>query len=268
MVRFNKAQWRGDQDRRGYCFGTILVCYRSSLTYNFAYKSRGGIREQCIMLLPKKPIVSSPDDPRQISLLNSVFKLYELIIKNRIQDQLTAIYDRYQFGFRAGSSCTDAIHVLRRKMDLLEQCGKSFALVALDIRKAYESINTEHGFRFRMDQGGVQAHYIRAMRKLYSSIKCKIELNGSSRSYAKKCGVPQGSCLSPQLFNAMLQLAIDKHIPDWPKHVTPLLYADDIQLIIEKNEVDARNILDKLARALNDLDMKFKPSKCKVLLKG
>ena len=93
------------------------------------YKNKGPI-DQC-------------DNYRPISLLCVIYKLLATLLLGRLQDagaesRLTTT----QFGFRRRRGTTDAIHVVRRHIELSHaERGGAVAMLALDWKKAFDSIN-------------------------------------------------------------------------------------------------------------------------------
>ena len=80
---------------------------------------------------------------RPICMLNSICKIYENIIANRILENLKLSPN--QFGFIKGKSTTQALKKLKRIYDLnLQQPlhhKKILCIIGLDIRNAFNSLN-------------------------------------------------------------------------------------------------------------------------------
>ena len=154
-------------------------------------------------------------------------------------------------------------------MDLAERYGTPYALVSLDIKRAYDSISLERGFKLMAQKGVLPTPYIRAMRNLYGQARCSVELNGVKQEYTRKVGVAQGGVLSPTLFNAILHLALSEALPTWPPCITPLFYADDILLIAtEPCQLQMEDTLQKIQHGMGSVGMCLNPSKCKLMRSG
>ena len=93
----------------------------------------------------KKGSPEDCDNYRPISLICVVYKLFAALLLARLraagaEKRLT----RTQFGFRRGCGTNDAVFFVRRRIDLAlaQRCGQA-GLVALDWKKAFDSINVE-----------------------------------------------------------------------------------------------------------------------------
>lgn len=104
--------------------------------------------------------------------------------------ELETVLDQY--GFRPGCSTTDAIHVVRRKMDLFERHAAPFQSLSLDIQRAYDSITLEPGYNLLLDSGRIPPTYVRAIRNLYAPSNRRFQLNGKDAHYQRVTGVAQG----------------------------------------------------------------------------
>ena len=93
-----------------------------------------------IVTIFKKGDPSLPSNYRPIALLNMLYKLYTIIIRERIK-----IADRYiwntQYGFRENESTQQPLFILRRIMDNYEVAGKPVYITLLDWEKAFDKVN-------------------------------------------------------------------------------------------------------------------------------
>ena len=93
-----------------------------------------------IVTIFKKGDPSLPSNYRPIALLNMLYKLYTIIIRERIK-----IADRYiwntQYGFRENESTQQPLFILRRIMDNHEAAGKPVYITLLDWEKAFDKVN-------------------------------------------------------------------------------------------------------------------------------
>lgn len=99
-----------------------------------------------LVLLRKgtKPL-DLPASYRPISLLNTIDRLFERVIKSRLEEHLIGEYDlnEHQFGFRKGKSTTDAISTMMNvaKIAMAGQYRRRemCAVVAIDVANAFNS---------------------------------------------------------------------------------------------------------------------------------
>lgn len=177
------------------------------------------------ILKPKKP----PDDPssyRPISLLNCLSKLTEKFIINLLNkhNNENNIIKPEQFGFRTSLS---APHQLYRLIDHIEANKinkQNTVALFLDIQKAYDKVWVD-GLLFKLLTLNFPHHLIYLLQSYLSDRSFRIRVKNSlSSPCPQSCGLPQGSILSPFLFNIYIN-----DIPHSPK--TKLAqFADDTAL--------------------------------------
>ena len=164
----------------------------------------GGMKEGRLALIPKP--CKDKDQPktyRPISLLGVFGKILEAMIEQRLKEELLVrgeLHER-QYGFRTGRSAVDAIMevvgVARRAVDAAAQHKKLCALVALDVRNAFNSVRWS-SILGALEGRGVDSHLIRIVR---SYLTGRTLIVGEGGRMDLSCGVPQGSVLGPLLWN-------------------------------------------------------------------
>ena len=179
------------------------------------------------------PILKPGKDPKEassyrpISLICNPSKILEHIIKNRLAwfIEHKHILPPNMFGFRPHRSTLDALLLLEN----LIQEGynhKQFTLVAfLDLKGAFDTAS-HNAIIVKLARLGLFGPPLQWFQSFLSDRSFSLVIgNTFSRSYPITRGVPQGSPLSPLLFNILLS--------DFPS--TPgtqaILYADDISLL-------------------------------------
>lgn len=179
------------------------------------------------------PIYKSGKDPsltssyRPIALLPTYAKIFDKLINNEITtfcNQQNIIPDN-QFGFRKHHSTTHALtQFLKRLKSSLNNKQTAIALT-FDIEKAFDRIWHE-GLAFKLIKNNFPLYLTKI---IYSSLKDRQFQVGVGREISPPMtipwGVPQGSSLSPTLYNI--------YISDIPRNTpaTLTLYADDTILI-------------------------------------
>ena len=145
---------------------------------------------------------SLPKSYRQISLLCHTYKLLERMILNRPITEHTII--KKQAGFRAGQSCTSQLLNLTQYIEGGYEKRLTTGTVFVDLSAAYDTVNYKvlltklYGMTEDAEFTNYQTH-----RKYDEKSTFYVELNGKkSRWHNQKNGLPQGSVLSPVLFNA------------------------------------------------------------------
>ena len=193
---------------------------------------------------PGKP-ATSPDSFRPISLLSCSAKVMERMVRNRLEHHLeTGKYlSATQAGFRKRSCAID--QVVR-----LEQCvrrsllGKGVCMaVYFDLSSAYDRV-WHTGLLTKLAKCKVQGKMLIWLKNYLTSRVLSVYKDGEYSSKRNiSSGLPQGSTISPILFNVM--------VSDIPKlegvHYSE--YADDMAIFV--SGVNLRELTVKLQNAIN-----------------
>jgi hypothetical protein len=185
-------------------------------------------KQATVLALPKqgKP-PSNPASYRPISLTPHLGKLYERLIKARLEFFLekNKVIPVFQAGFRKNRGCTD--HTVKLASHVKKALIRKRAVFAtfFDIRRAYDSV--WHGlFLDKLKRLNITG-------RMYSFFKCflhdrsfQVQVGLSTRSEVKRVdmGLAQGSIVSPLAFNIMLHDIDTVKLRD----STVTLYADDL----------------------------------------
>ena len=85
-----------------------------------------------VVTLYKKGNVEDPSNYRPISLLQSLYKIYVSVIRNRMIEGIDERILSNQYGFRAKKSTAQPLFIARRLIDIAEASGDKLILVFLD----------------------------------------------------------------------------------------------------------------------------------------
>lgn len=183
-----------------------------------------------IILIPKPGKPLTPQNLRPISLTSCTGKLLERMVLTRLEWHLETnnILPPTLTGFRHHISTQDT-H-LRLHHDILEQPSSAQlrCILALDIRKAFDCVNHEI-ILTNLAKTNCGTNIYNYIRDFLSNRSATFHIPGhKSTPFYPTRGTPQGSILSPTLFNlAMLNLPQQlNEIPDLFHSV----YADDVTL--------------------------------------
>lgn len=167
-------------------------------------------------------------------------KIFEKLLHTRLLSYITSTQaiPNYQFGFRINYSTS---HQLLRVSELIAQNfhKKQHTIgIFLDIAQAFDKV-WHSGLLFKLHSIGIPVYLFEIIKNYLHNRKFCVKINTSySTSRHIFSGIPQGSTLSPLLFNIYMS-----DIPHLP-FTTIALYADDTALFsFHKNIQTARNSL-------------------------
>jgi len=185
---------------------------------------------------------------RPISLLPSFSKIFEKVMAIRLTKFLTNhnILYKYQFGFRPKHTTSMAINLLVDKITECLDMNRSLVGVALDFRKAFDTVNYEilmrklfaYGIR-----GNVHAWFANYLSERFQYVGVD---EATSPLLQIQCGVPQGSILGPLLF-----LVYVNDLPN-SSELLPIIFADDTNVFCSGRDVgDCLRIMNSELCKLN-----------------
>lgn len=220
-----------------------------------------------LVLIPKGKVADGGLPKfRPICLLDTLGKLYEGMVKVRLEEELgnkRAISEN-QFGFRAGKSTIQAVKWVLSKAK--ERSGGWCAFIALDIKNAFNTAVWSLIVR-NLELIGI-SHYIRKVISDYLTNR-RVGLGGENIPLT--AGVPQGSVLGPTLWNVLYNGVLELELPEGCSTVA---FADDLGLVVASEgdaelEVTANVALQKIQEWMvrNRLTMAKEKTES-VILKG
>lgn len=184
-----------------------------------------------VVMIPKPGKKLQIENLRPISLTSCLGKLYERIVTRRIQTHLEdgEWYPNTMFGFRANLSTQDIL--LQLKEEVLETMPKNGenVVMAIDIKGAFDNVSHAAIMEgLNTTNCGKKVHdYVRSFLTDRTATVGLGDLR--SDTFQTPCkGTPQGSVISPILFNiAMVNLA--KKLSQ-VQGISHAMYADDITI--------------------------------------
>lgn len=140
---------------------------------------------------------------RPISLLSSASKIFEALIADRINDFIfdKDIIPNVQFGFRKQHSPDHQLFRLFKEINFNLRNKKSTGLLSFDIEKAFDSVWHE-GLIHKLDKFNIPIHITKLIHSFLNERTFSVSSGQfSSNALHAPFGLPQGSSLSPLLYN-------------------------------------------------------------------
>ena len=93
-----------------------------------------------VISLYKKGDPADPGNYRPISLLNTMYKIYAIILRLRLEEGIELILGETQYGFRSRRSTSEPIYCIRRIIAYLERGDGDGVIMFLDWEKAFDKL--------------------------------------------------------------------------------------------------------------------------------
>ena len=206
---------------------------------------------------------AKPKSYRPISLLCHMYKLYERLILNRIAPSVDRHLIKEQAGFRPGKSCCSQLLNLTQHIEDGYQRGMITGAAFVDLSAAYDTVNHRLLIR-KLYDFTEDSPLCRVIQNMLSSRRFYVELNNDrSRWRNQKNGFPQGSVLSPILFNIYTN---DQPLHDGTRN---FIYADDLCVTAQypsftEVEHTIEEALDELTTYYRSNSLRANPDKTQV----
>jgi hypothetical protein len=203
---------------------------------------------------------SLPGSYRPITLLPIIGKLFEKIILDRLLEfeEDHPILKSQQFGFRSKHSTTQQILRITETVSIRFNEDKSTAMTLLDIEKAFDAV-WHDALRHKIVSYGFPNYLVKIISSFLKDRESFVAIGkSSSNKFPIPAGVPQGSPLSPYLFNLFIN-----DIPI-PKHCKIAIYADDTALLSSIKNYELSELIKRMEIGLKEIESHFLSWKIKL----
>ena len=140
----------------------------------------------CILPFPKKGDLGLAKNYRGITLTSIAAKIYNALLRNRIEPKIDNILRKNQNGFRRNRSTTSQILTIRRILEGVRAKNLQATLIFVDFTKAFDSIH-----RGKMEQillaYGIPKETVAAITILYRNTKVKVRITGWRHRILRHC---------------------------------------------------------------------------------
>lgn len=182
---------------------------------------------------------------RPISLLPVPLKCFNMVIKDRLENYFEAnnLLPPTSFGFRKEKGTNDIIfnlnsQVMKNKQNKLKQ-----VLISIDFSKAFDNVNLDKLIKILI-KFKTEKRTINWLKQFLYNRKIIFEGSNNQQEITTSAGLPQGSCLSPILFN----IYTTEFHKIAKENVKIYQFADDFNLLISGKNI--RSIKKEIKKAI------------------
>lgn len=221
------------------------------------------------------PITKAGKDPlkaegfRPIALIPAIPKTMNGMIKNRLEQFIEdrKIFSCNTYGFRKNHSTINCINSLIIDIKSQQAIKNKVVAIFIDISKAYDNVNPLK-LKDVMEKKGIPSLISNWIGQFLINRVIKLEMNDESYIESMtSTGLPQGSCLSPILFNLYTN-----DIHDIVCNKTKIIqYADDFVILgwgstIVEAEQNLQDTMDKIVEFIEKMDLSINHAKCSLII--
>lgn len=222
-----------------------------------------------LALIPKLAESGEIKGYRPLSILTHLSKTFEYVMREWINRVLEGVpLHENQYGFRAGRSTTHAIRRVMESWDLAKKRRNHCALVALDVRNAFNTVEHSHLLDAFQRRGpppwliGLIDSYLRDRIIQYETV------DGETIGVRVFAGVPQGSVIGPILWNIGYDDVLRVTVP---RGVELVCYADDLAIIAQDRDQDrlsskVSEVIDEVRRWMEAAGLQLAQEKTEAVL--
>jgi hypothetical protein len=230
--------------------GHLLAFYNTCLAYSH-FPSQWRITNVIILRKQNKPSYLETNCFRPISILGALSKLFEKLIHSRLKKEASSNnwFNDAQHGFRDGRSTVTACSALATLLESNFKKRLHTACAFLDIKSAFDSA-WQPAILSGLLRKGCPLYLVKLMRSFLSNRRANLSSLGATLQMDLELGCPQGSVLSPFLWNVLIDQVLGNTYP-FPCLV--IAYADDIVLCaFDRDPLTATSNLQSMCNATVD----------------
>ena len=221
------------------------------------------------IMIPKHTNATTFDKHRTISLMNQLHKLYTKWLLALSTPALDSLVSEHQLGFRRTRQASEAIFVLHRLTELVQEWEMPLTILRLDISKAFDRMRQSSILQMLVDSPLHRSLVFNLTRELIgTNIQPHLYGTTTPAPVPLARGAKQGAPESGLLFISTLNWLIQPYLQHWTAqgcgvqvgqhNLTHLLFVDDFILLsthpdpIHKMLRDIQPALHSIGLTLNE----------------
>jgi len=147
---------------------------------------------------------------RPISLMNVDVKILSKVLTARLEKVAASLVGEDQHAFVKGRNIHHGTRLMQQAIESLERSKEKGAIIAIDFRKAFDTIDHEYIWAC-LESAGLDRAFISAVRTLYANAESAVINHGTTTKYfSLSRGCRQGDPIAPLLFVIALAPLIRK----------------------------------------------------------
>lgn len=219
--------------------------------------------------IPKKASATSVDTTRPICLLTTFYKLYAILVFQKVRTQIKEFVSWTQAGFIQGRSCANNLWIIRRVSERAIEFNVPVYCALVDYKGAFDALNrTTLG---RVLSLFLSPNMVRRVLCLYFDARAMVSVNNTDGpEFDLLRGVRQGCPASPSFFTVALAFIswsyrlTFKGIQLISHHLASLEYADD-QILFTLSAIGLQNMLNFITESAEPFGLRLSPKKCELI---
>lgn len=226
------------------------------------------------ILIPKPNKPPGIENLRPISLTSCVGKVLEHVLNNRWQRFLedNGLYPDSMLGFRERLGTQDAMLLLQHEVvDVANSStADNRAILGLDLQSAFEKVK-HSAILAQVSRLGLGERSYNYIRDFLTQRTARLQIGETQLEERElgSMGTPQGSVISPLLFN-LVMIGVAGRLDELP-HVKYTIYADDITLWVPGGsdghiETTLQEAVDCIEASLRGTGLRCSPQKSELLI--
>ena len=219
--------------------------------------------------IPKKSSATSVDTTRPICLLTTFYKLYAILVFQKVRSRIKEFVSWTQAGFIQGRSCANNLWIIRRVSERAIEFNVPVYCALVDYKGAFDALNrTTLGLVLGLF---LSPNMVRRVLCLYFDARAMVSVNDTDGpEFDLLRGVRQGCPASPSFFTVALAFIswsyrlTFKGIQLISHHLATLEYADD-QILFTLSPGGLQDMLNFITKSAEPFGLRLSPKKCELI---